>query len=90
MQRKKHTKYISIYKNTDTETKKNRVRKPKKPEILKNPFEKQENQDKPASSFTKKTLKTKQEAEKETCTHTHTHYTQKRNRNKGYICFILW
>ena len=77
-------------KNTHTETKKNRVRKPKKPEILKSPFEKQENQDKPVSSFIKKTLKTKQEAEKETCTHTHTHYTQKRNRNRGYICFILW
>ena len=91
MQRKKHTKYINIYKNTHTETKKNRVRKPKKPEILKNPFEKQENQDKPVSSFTKKTLKTKQEAEKETCTHTHTHtlHTKKKQKQRVYLFYTV-
>ena len=102
----KRERYIHAYTTQEThkihkhiqkthkETKKNRVRKPKKPEILKNPFEKQENHDKPISSFTKKTPKTKQEAEKETCTHTHTHtlHTKKRNRerNRGYICFIPW
>ena len=49
---KKHT-----HTHTHTKTDKNRVRKPKKPKILKNPFEKQKNDDKPISSFTKKTLK---------------------------------
>ena len=43
--------------HTHTQTNKNKVRKPKKPKILKNPFEKQENHDKHISSFTKKTLK---------------------------------
>ena len=56
---KTHKIHKLIQKNTHTHTKtnKNRVRKPKKPKILKNPFEKQKNHDKPISSFTKKTLK---------------------------------
>ena len=60
--RNKEIKTHKIHKlikktHTHTKTDKNRVRKPKKPKILKNLFEKQKNHDKPISSFTKKTLK---------------------------------